>query len=91
MAHAKAFLGRGNQAVTYGVGVWHSPMVVLGGEVGFLVVRWGNGVEREDCEEVWGDEGEGVLGVVEVGDWRGGKGEGDGEGSGGKEGDGDEE
>ncbi|QLG74967.1 hypothetical protein HG535_0H02940 [Zygotorulaspora mrakii] len=26
----KAFLCRGNQAVTYGAGIWHAPMIVLG-------------------------------------------------------------
>lgn len=49
-----AFLANGRQAVTYGVGVWHSPMVVVGKEVvGFLVTQWANGVAGEDCQELY--------------------------------------
>lgn len=29
---AKAFLCKGNQAVTYGAGIWHAPMIVVGEE-----------------------------------------------------------
>ncbi|KAF7595827.1 hypothetical protein BBP40_004639 [Aspergillus hancockii] len=60
----RAFVARGGQAVTYGAGTWHAPMVVVGGRrVDFVVVQFVNGVEEEDCQEV--AFGEGV--VVEVG------------------------
>ncbi|KAK6355202.1 Ureidoglycolate lyase [Orbilia brochopaga] len=68
----RAFVCRGDQAVTYGVGTWHAPMVVLGeGPVEFVVVMNENGVAVEDCEEceiVGGKvkviiEGEGSLNV----------------------------
>ena len=39
--------------VTYGVGTWHAPMVVLGdARVDFIVTQWMNGREGEDCQEV---------------------------------------
>ncbi|EPS38732.1 hypothetical protein H072_7546 [Dactylellina haptotyla CBS 200.50] len=48
----RAFKCRGDQAVTYGVGTWHAPMVVLGdGPIEFVVVMHENGVPLEDCEE----------------------------------------
>lgn len=47
-----AFIGRGDQAVTYGVGTWHAPMVVVGRRrVDFVVVQFVNGT-ADDCEEV---------------------------------------
>ena len=53
MQHAKAFLARGDQAVTYGMGTWHAPMIALGRRnVSFLVTQFVNGVPEEDCEEV---------------------------------------
>ncbi|CAK3963605.1 ureidoglycolate hydrolase [Lecanosticta acicola] len=49
----QAFIARGDQAVTYGPGTWHAPMVVLGkNEVEFVVVQYANGVPLEDCQEV---------------------------------------
>ena len=49
----RAFLARGNQAVTYAAGTWHAPMVVLGAKaVDFVVLQYSNGVALEDCEEV---------------------------------------
>ena len=49
----KAFLANGSQAVTYGAGTWHAPMVVLGDkEVAFVVSQFVNGVGEEDCQEV---------------------------------------
>lgn len=69
VANAKAFLASGGQAVTYGVGVWHAPMVVVGAEsVGFVVVQVANGVGEDDCEEVelMGEGNEGDAGVVVV-------------------------
>jgi ureidoglycolate lyase len=51
----KAFVAKGGQAVTYGPGTWHAPMVALGPEgttVDFVVVQFANGVRIEDCQEV---------------------------------------
>jgi ureidoglycolate lyase len=48
----QAFIARGDQAVTYGAGTWHAPMVVLGeNTVDFAVVQFVNGVPLEDCQE----------------------------------------
>ncbi|CAG8959169.1 hypothetical protein HYFRA_00013033 [Hymenoscyphus fraxineus] len=49
----KAFLADGSQAVTYGAGTWHAPMVVIGEKpIDFVVVQFANGVGIEDCQEV---------------------------------------
>lgn len=49
----QAFIAKGDQAVTYGPGTWHAPMVVLGkNQVEFVVVQYANGVALEDCQEV---------------------------------------
>ncbi|KUI72942.1 hypothetical protein VM1G_08392 [Cytospora mali] len=51
----KAFIATTDQAVTYGAGIWHAPMVALGPEgstVDFVVTQFANGVGIEDCEEV---------------------------------------
>lgn len=51
----KAFIATTDQAVTYGAGVWHAPMVALGPEgstVDYVVTQFANGVAIEDCEEV---------------------------------------
>ncbi|KAK4195000.1 ureidoglycolate hydrolase [Triangularia verruculosa] len=62
----RAFIATCKQAVTYGAGTWHAPMVAVG-EPGtaldFLVVQFANGVGTEDCQEVYfkkegGKEGE---------------------------------
>lgn len=67
LENVRAFLAHGGQAVTYGPGTWHSPMVVVGEKrVDFVVVQFLNGVEGEDCEEV-GVEGGGFGVEVEVG------------------------
>jgi ureidoglycolate lyase len=64
LKNVKAFIARGGQAVTYGVGTWHAPMVVLGRRrVDFVVVQHVNGVADEDCQEA--AFGEGV--VVDLG------------------------
>jgi ureidoglycolate lyase len=51
----EAFIATGGQAVTYGPGTWHAPMVALGPQgstVDFVVVQFANGVPIEDCQEV---------------------------------------
>lgn len=51
----RAFVATADQAVTYGAGTWHAPMVALG-EPGtaldFVVFQYGNGREVEDCQLV---------------------------------------
>ncbi|EEA22128.1 hypothetical protein TMatcc_008445 [Talaromyces marneffei ATCC 18224] len=52
LENLRAFIARGGQAVTYGPGTWHAPMVVLGPRrVDFVVVQYVNGVNDEDCQE----------------------------------------
>ncbi|KAK3720627.1 hypothetical protein LTR37_003676 [Vermiconidia calcicola] len=52
LANLKAFIARGDQAVTYGPGTWHAPMVVLGEKpIEFVVVQHANSVASEDCQE----------------------------------------
>ncbi|EKD20559.1 uncharacterized protein L3040_004150 [Drepanopeziza brunnea f. sp. 'multigermtubi'] len=52
LRRVKAFFATGAQAVTYGAGTWHAPMVVVGGRpIDFVVVQFANGVGIEDCQE----------------------------------------
>lgn len=51
--NVKAFMARGDQAVTYAAGTWHAPMVVLGSHrVDFVVSQFANGIADDDCQEV---------------------------------------
>lgn len=53
LSRLQAFIARGDQAVTYGPGTWHAPMVVLGQRpIEFVVLQYANGVGIEDCQEV---------------------------------------
>lgn len=53
LSQVRAFIANGTQAVTYGPGTWHAPMVVLGAKsIDFVVVQYANGVGLEDCQEV---------------------------------------
>lgn len=53
LSKLQAFIARGDQAVTYGPGTWHAPMVVLGQRpIEFVVLQYANGVGIEDCQEV---------------------------------------
>jgi len=68
----QAFIARGDQAVTYGPGTWHAPMVVLGEKaIDFVVVQYANGVGEEDCQEVEiqgvGGDGEGLAIEIDAG------------------------
>lgn len=48
----QVFVAKGSQAVTYGAGTWHAPMVAIGKKpVDFVVVQFANGVPIEDCQE----------------------------------------
>ncbi|KAM0458948.1 hypothetical protein ACHAO4_002336 [Trichoderma viride] len=49
----RAFVATSSQAVTYGAGTWHSPMVVLGQtgtRLDFVVSQFASGVAVEDCQ-----------------------------------------
>ena len=63
VSQAKAFILNRGQAVTYGAGTWHSPMVVLGpSRIDFVVIQHVNDVEDENCEtRVVGGEGLKVM------------------------------
>ncbi|KAF1977005.1 hypothetical protein BU23DRAFT_550950 [Bimuria novae-zelandiae CBS 107.79] len=53
LKNIRAFIATGNQAVTYGAGTWHAPMVVIGARpIDFVVVQFANGVGNEDCQEI---------------------------------------
>ena len=61
----RAFLANGSQAVTYGAGTWHAPMVVVGREtVDFVVVQHVSGVPDEDCQEVLLERAKGGEGLT---------------------------
>lgn len=63
--NVKAFIADGSQAVTYGAGTWHAPMVALGEKpIDFVVVQFANGVAVEDCQEVFIVKGGGKLSVA---------------------------
>ncbi|KAI1081088.1 ureidoglycolate hydrolase [Whalleya microplaca] len=51
----RAFIATGEQAVTYGAGTWHAPMVALGpadSTIDFIVFQFADDVPVEDCQEV---------------------------------------
>ncbi|KAF4125749.1 ureidoglycolate lyase [Geosmithia morbida] len=51
----EAFVAESHQAVTYGAGTWHAPMVVLGGKgtaLDFVVFQFASGEAEEDCQLV---------------------------------------
>lgn len=51
----RAFVATDAQAVTYGAGTWHAPMVVLGepgAALAFVVTQFASGVAVEDCQLV---------------------------------------
>jgi len=55
ISRLRAFVVTSEQAVTYGAGTWHSPMVALGRPgtaVDFIVIQFANNVVIEDCQEV---------------------------------------
>lgn len=65
LSRIKAFVATLDQAVTYGAGTWHAPMVALGPEgtaVDFVVTQFANSVGDEDCQEVtFGSSGDGSV------------------------------
>jgi ureidoglycolate lyase len=53
LKNLRAFVASGNQAVTYGAGTWHAPMIVIGDRpIDFVVVQFSNDVGIEDCQEI---------------------------------------
>lgn len=52
LAHALAFIGSGEQAICYGAGIWHAPMVALDDIAVMTMTMWEAGDAR-DCEEFW--------------------------------------
>ncbi|MCJ1321176.1 Ureidoglycolate lyase [Xylographa vitiligo] len=57
-ANVRAFLACGSQAVTYGAGTWHAPMIVIGSrDISFVVTQYMNGVTDDDCQEIEFDAG----------------------------------
>lgn len=55
LSGVRAYICRGDQAVTYGAATWHAPMIALGSTTDFAVLIHENGVSEEDCEEVYLD------------------------------------
>lgn len=47
----KAFICKGDQAVTYAAGTWHAPMISLIDKLDFGVMIHENGIADEDCQE----------------------------------------
>lgn len=66
LTRIRAFVAKGSQAVTYGAGTWHAPMVVVGSKpIDFVVVQFANEVGIEDCQEVkWDDQKHGISVAV---------------------------
>lgn len=62
LQNLKAFVAEPGTGVTYGVGTWHAPMVVVGEKLDFVVVQNMSGRGDEDCQEV---DVQGVEVVVE--------------------------
>jgi ureidoglycolate lyase len=53
LKNLRAFVATGAQAVTYGPGTWHAPMIVIGDRpIDFVVVQFANDVGDEDCQEM---------------------------------------
>ncbi|KAI0389229.1 ureidoglycolate hydrolase [Xylariaceae sp. FL0594] len=55
LPNLRAFIATAEQAVTYGTGTWHAPMIALGppdSTIDFVVVQFANDIPVEDCQEV---------------------------------------
>jgi ureidoglycolate lyase len=48
MAHARAFLCRGDQGITYRADVWHHPMTPLDHDAKFAVFMWRDGDQYDE-------------------------------------------
>lgn len=52
LARALAFIANQEQAICYGAGVWHAPMIALDDTAVMTMTMWETGDAR-DCEEFW--------------------------------------
>ena len=53
LKNLRAFLAEPGMGISYEVGTWHAPMIVVGEErVDFVVNQWMSGRQDEDCQEV---------------------------------------
>lgn len=52
LARTRAFIGNQEQAICYGAGVWHAPMIALDDVAVMTMTMWEAGDAR-DCEEFW--------------------------------------
>ncbi|PSR99012.1 ureidoglycolate hydrolase-domain-containing protein [Coniella lustricola] len=70
LSRIRAFVATLDQAVTYGAGTWHAPMVALGPAgtaVDFIVTQFANGVSDEDCQEVtFGSSGDAQIVITNL-------------------------
>jgi ureidoglycolate lyase len=48
MEHARAFLCRGDQGITYRADVWHHPMTPLDHDAKFAVFMWRDGDQYDE-------------------------------------------
>lgn len=69
----KAFLCKGNQAVTYGAGIWHAPMIALGDQeyIDFGVVIYefhDPKAPEKDCQEQYYDDSSIKVQIFNLGD-----------------------
>jgi len=67
LTNLRAFVAKGSQAVTYGPGTWHAPMIVVGKKpISFVVAQFLNGVGLEDCQEAEWEAAKGMDVTVTV-------------------------
>jgi ureidoglycolate lyase len=52
LKNLRAFVASGTQAVTYGAGTWHAPMIVIGDRA-ICERRWHRGLSRDIAETEW--------------------------------------
>jgi ureidoglycolate lyase len=60
LSRALAFIGNQEQAISYGAGVWHAPMIALDDSAVMTMTMWEAGDAR-DCEEFWLPSDQGLV------------------------------
>ncbi|WP_458757530.1 ureidoglycolate lyase [Afipia sp. TerB] len=60
LARALAFAGNQDQAICYGAGVWHAPMIALD-DIAIMTMTMWEASDARDCEEFWLPAGEGLI------------------------------
>jgi ureidoglycolate lyase len=60
LADTRAFLGSPEQAICYGAGIWHAPMIALDDSAVMTMTMWEAGDAR-DCEEFWLPSDQGLI------------------------------